>query len=391
MDNLCPLAQFPAAVYLEQYLQAHHRFQSLDFSDYSSSVGRMSRQCLASLRYFLPDQPNHEQILRRVLLNQELSRIDECLVEQPTVLQQQLAQTEITDPQHWLTVAASGKPVLFCTFHYGSYGLINGLLATQGIDFALPVSSQIFQQLKPRYDRNMQLLQEQSPATLGKMQLLDAESSTLLLQLRRKVKAGHSLLFYLDGNAGVGGMQSSNENMTPIRWFDQSIQSRIGLSFISHFLQIPIVPVLCYRRGLLQNTLYFGDALQPQMQEATADVHQQVTQQLFDFLATFVRKDPSQWEAWMYLHRFISTPPLLSEPKTIVLDNDKTLSFNHQKYQLLKYGSQLVVFDSSHFRYFTVPTDCSAVVEDLYRQPLDADQLAAWRPQLQQMPWIQQQ
>ncbi|MFN6261713.1 MAG: hypothetical protein ACK4XG_02775, partial [Chromatiaceae bacterium] len=83
MDNLCPLAQFPAAVYLEQYLQAHHRFQSLDFSDYSSSVGRMSRQCLASLRYFLPDQPNHEQILRRVLLNQELSRIDECLVEQP--------------------------------------------------------------------------------------------------------------------------------------------------------------------------------------------------------------------------------------------------------------------------------------------------------------------
>ena len=390
MDNLCPLAQFPAPEYLEQYLQAHRRFQQLDFSDYSSSVGRMSRQCLASLRYFLPDEANHQQILRRVLLNQELSKIDECLVEQPALLQQQFVQTEITDPQHWLAAAASGKPVLFCTFHYGSYGLINGLLASRGIDFALPVSSQIFQQLKPRYDRNMQLLQEQSPAALGQMQLLDAEASTLLLLLRRKVKAGHSLLFYLDGNAGVGGMQSSNENMTQIRWFDHAIQSRIGLSFISHFLQIPIVPVLCYRRGLLLNTLYFGEALQPRKQAATADVHQQVTQQLFDFLADFVKKDPSQWEAWMYLHRFISAPPLPVAPETQGICNDMTLSFNHQKYQLLKYGEQLVVFDPTYFRYFTVPTDCTAVVEDLYRQPLSADQLSAWQPQLQKMPWIQQ-
>lgn len=391
MENLCPLAQFPAPEYLEQYLQAHRRFQQLDFSDYSSSVGRMSRQCLASLRYFLPNQTNHEQILRQVLLNQELSRIDECLVEQPALLQQQFTQTEITDPQHWLTSAANGTPVLFCTFHYGSYGLINGLLATRGIDFALPVSSQILQQLKPRYDRNMQLLQAQSATTLGKMQLLDAESSTLLLQLRRKVKAGHSLLFYLDGNAGVGGMQSSNENMTQIRWFDHAIQSRIGLSFISHFLQIPIVPVLCYRRGLLQNTLYFGEAVQPQEQAATADLHQRVTQQLFDFLSGFVKKDPSQWEAWMYLHRFISLPPLPATSETQDVCNDLALSFNHQKYQLLKYGEQLVVFDTSHFRYFTVPADCSTVVEDLYRQPLSADQLAAWQPQLQKMPWIQQQ
>lgn len=391
MDNLCPLAQFPAPEYLEQYLQAHRRFQQLDFSDYGSSVGRMSRQCLASLRYFLPNQTNHEQILRQVLLNQELSKIDECLVEQPALLQQQFTQTEITDPQHWLAAAASGKPVLFCTFHYGSYGLINGLLASRGIDFALPVSSQIFQQLKPRYDRNMQLLQQQSSAALGQMQLLDAEASTLLLQLRRKVKAGHSLLFYLDGNAGVGGMQSSNENMTQIRWFDHAIQSRIGLSFISHFLQIPIVPVLCYRRGLLQNTLYFGEAVQPQEQAATADLHQRVTQQLFDFLSGFVKKDPSQWEAWMYLHRFISLPPLPTTSETQDVCNDLALSFNHQKYQLLKYGEQLVVFDTSHFRYFTVPADCSTVVEDLYRQPLSADQLAAWQPQLQKMPWIQQQ
>lgn len=391
MDKLCPLAQFPAPEYLEQYLQAHRRFQQLDFSDYGSSVGRMSRQCLASLRYFLPDEANHEQILRRVLLNQELSRIDECLVEQPALLQQQCAQTEVNDPQQWLAAAASGKPVLFCTFHYGSYGLINGLLASRGIDFALPVSSQIFQQLKPRYDRNMQLLQAQSPAALGQMQLLDAEASTLLLQLRRKVKAGHSLLFYLDGNAGVGGMQSSNENMTQIRWFHHAIQSRIGLSFISHFLQIPIVPVLCYRRGLLQNTLYFGESLQPQQQAATADVHQQVTQQLFDFLAIFVEKDPSQWEAWMYLHRFIRIPQLPDTPEIQWVRDDLAISFNHQKYQLLKYGEQLVVFDTSHFRYFTVPADCSAVVEDLYRQPLCADQLVAWQPQLQKMPWIQQQ
>lgn len=391
MHDLHPLAQFPAPAYLEQYLQAHKRFQNLDFSDYSISVGRMSRQCLASLRYFLPEHANHEQLLREILLNQELSRIDEYLVEQPNLLQQQLINTKIVDPQNWLDSVQKGRPVLFCTFHYGSYGLINGVLATRGIDFTLPISNEIFQQLKPRYDRNMKLLQEQSTVPLGQMELLDAESSTLLLQLRRRVKRNNSLLFYLDGNTGVGGMQSNSENMVHINWFEHSIQSRIGLSFISHFLQIPIVPVLCYRRGLMQNTLYFGEAIKPQKQIATVDMHQQVTQQLFNFLASFVNKDPSQWEAWMYLHRFINLPHLPSTREIQYTNDNLTFSFNHQKYELLKYGEQLVVFDTSHFRYFTVPKECIAVIEDLYRQPLRADQLAVWQPQFQKMPWIKQQ
>ncbi|MGH8402669.1 MAG: hypothetical protein ACRESO_04610, partial [Gammaproteobacteria bacterium] len=76
----------------------------------------------ANLHHLLPDIPLrvHPEIIDEILLHRLMAELD----EDSFFL---LGNTRIEDPHSVLTTAKS-EPVIFCTFHLGSYRLINTLL-----------------------------------------------------------------------------------------------------------------------------------------------------------------------------------------------------------------------------------------------------------------------
>src|SRR5690349_8607120 len=94
----------------------------------------------AGLTNFLPelDHNKHEAIFKDILLHQRLS-----VLEQEFFGALDYASYENLTPDVW---KALQSPAVICTFHTGSYRLINQFLAKNNIPYSLVISKDVLEQ-----------------------------------------------------------------------------------------------------------------------------------------------------------------------------------------------------------------------------------------------------
>tara|TARA_Y100000768_G_C23882125_1_gene635769 strand:- start:467 stop:1090 length:624 start_codon:yes stop_codon:yes gene_type:complete len=126
------------------------------------------------------------------------------------------------------------------------------------------------------------------------------------LKCKKAISDGYSLIFYADGNSGVGGMTKKN-NMIKINFLENEIYVRKGIAILSSILKKPLTSILL-SRDLTSNNVTFSieDNIQYLNDRKNEKQLEETVRKIWRPLEKQVSNDPGQWEGWLYYYNFIN-------------------------------------------------------------------------------------
>ena len=189
------------------------------------------------------------------------------------------------------------QPKIFCSFHLGSYTILPILLAKYKI--ALIVNK------KTLFTKGSKFIEVAKTNNIKEFDIIDAEESSSLINIIKKVKQGFSLFFYLDGNTGVGGFDRNDDKLEKIDFLGKKLLSRKGVAFLAYKLNLTIVPLYTYRENN-QNFIINDSSISTKNLQHTSieDFCFKCTQLLWSKFEKILLKYPHQWEGWQYIFNF---------------------------------------------------------------------------------------
>ncbi len=318
----------------------------------------------ANLNTFMPNLPSTEYFpfLRDVLYHQRIAAIDEKLVEKAG----DVMLTGLTDS---LWDAVAGKPTIFCTCHLGSYRILNTFLARIGAKISLLIDNQAYQQQGEKFIRIYDEVAAHFNQPQGNLTLINAEQPSAGMQLMRSLRQGRILVAYLDGNTGAGGVTRQDDKLVSIDFLNRPLLARKGLAFLSIATQTPIVPVFSFRPDRYSNTLHVMEPRVPTpvAHEEREAAYATLTQCLYNDFATLLRQYPSQWEGWLYVHKYLDLPKLRAQyvaPPAHDVTAKTEWQFNHDRYTNLAKGDTAVLFDKHLYRSIRVTSQLGELLRN---------------------------
>lgn len=298
-------------------------YQSFNLKEASEGAEWQFAVYSANLHNMLPELPQsgYLPIFRNIHTNRRLSFLDIEQVTCPGLL-------SINGWDNAWATHIRDKPCIICTYHTGSYRLINYLLTKAKVPFSLVVSSRAYKQerkaLKTMYTA---LLKEVGVA--ADLNLIDAEKSYSLIQMARAIKQGQSLVVYLDGNTGTKVGNNSYRNLLAVNFLSQQMAVRKGLASLAYHMSMPIYPILSMRTHHNCINYRHVNPIFPLANEAHATFTDRATRSLYTLLEFFVREHPEQWEGWLYLQNDLIYNTKAKKP--IDLDDCKQWSIYRKK------------------------------------------------------------
>ena len=278
-----------------------------------------------ALNYYLPYQSEQDELAfyNKIRLSQALASTDQ---EYSSLLLESCSLNQTGKN----VLKQTNMQFIFTTFHYCSYRLLPFLLGKAGFDICLVVTKDVLSKQAHQYLD----LKQQGNYNI-RFKILDAESKTIVKECIKAIRSGYSMLFYIDGNAGVGGMNRRDDSLIEVNFLSKKLLSRKGIAFLSSLTKKPIVPVVANKTSFNKLTFDFAQPLA--IPERTDRALQQTTQKIYSKLEPYLRCSPYKWEAWLYLYKWISTSyiqlhQIALTPHTI------SLRLNKNHFRLIDYG-----------------------------------------------------
>ncbi len=299
----------------------------------------------ANLTNFLPqvEEKEHEMLYTNLLRNLSLEKFDRRLMH--------LSDVSALEGDLSL-INNSKKPFIFCTFHIGSYRLIANALLRKGYQFSTLVRQEVFEKQKDEFKEYCDNMHD-TFQTPSKVNILNAEDPRVLLQMTRELKAGRSLLVYIDGDTGSG-----EDHKTTVDFLNQQIKVRKGIPYASYLSGVPILPIVQYRKANLQNVLRIGKPIAMKKNEGREEFSQRSLRAIYKYFGEYIKKYPDQWEGWTYIHNaMIIKPETTSTNITYNLARKATYRFNQSRYRIFELESNYLLFDRSAYETFEITAD----------------------------------
>lgn len=308
----------------------------------------------ANLLNFLPEVPivNHEEVYLNILSNN-------ALISTETYFPELIDRIKIYGDAS-VVEDNKKKAKLYCTYHVGSYRAIIGVLAKAAIDFVLIVDTNTFYKQQERIKQTVSAIWNHFGKTAF-FELVDAERVDIGIILSKYLMTGVSVVVYLDGNTGVGGIYNKNDQMLRINFLAGQIFSRKGISTLSYATKSPIVPVIShYTENGNTPALMFYDAVNPESWAKDKELYcVQVTTHLYGILAENLKVYYKQWEGWLYLHKYLDFKSLDAKAATNILDDiswsdAQRISFNEEEFGIFKIEEDSYLFDKRTYKSFKI-------------------------------------
>ncbi len=318
----------------------------------------------ANLSNYLPaiDPKMHMKLFAQLLIHKRLSKL-----EQGSLAALHSLHTENLDDADLKLLKE--RPAIICTFHTGSYRIINSFLVKNNVPFSLVIGNSIIAAEGEDYHSLYKTLAGQNEKT--GFTIIDAENPGSGLQMLRELKRGRNLLLYMDGNSGAGVSTIKNDNNCLVNFLHQQLYARKGIGFLAHAANVPIIPAVNYRPGLNDVRLRFYDAILPDSCEGRDNFATKVTQQLYDILSSFVRQYPEQWEAWMYLHKVASITNLLIPLKGKT--SGTMVRFNLKDYGVFQLDKKPFLFQKNSYTSYPIETALYKKLRQSIKKPVSKE------------------
>lgn len=325
--------------------------------------------CLSN---YLPNIPQeeHTQIFKNIFIHQKLSMFEQSFYELPDYVAYENLNSQI-----WNLLKK--RTSIICTFHTGSYRLINLFLAKNEIPYSLVVSKDVIATQGSSFKEMFKELNK-SENTEEALKLIDAESPTSILQMIRDLKSGRNLVIYIDGNSGSGNETINNNNNCVINFLNKKIYARQGIGFLAHRMQVPILTVASYRESLNEIKLKFFDPIFSDIKQDRDVFIKNTTQNIYDLIAPIIKQYPEQWEAWLYLHKVADTTENIfdidSESTVLPKVNDR-FRFNSSCFGIFKIIKDNFLFKKSNYKSYRISDSVYDVLNMCMTEPIMRNQI----------------
>lgn len=302
----------------------------------------------AALSNYLPaiDFEKHESIYKDILLHKKLSILEQSNYESLEYVDMENCTDEIL-------LLLKNKPTIICTFHTGSYRLLNLFLMKNKIPYSLVVGEDVVQ----RDGIQFQNIYNSLPgnADENNFSIIDAEKANVGLQMLRELKRGRSLVLYMDGNTGSGAATTKNDNRCIVDFLHQQIYARKGIAFLAHAANVPIITATSYRKSNENIKLKFFDPIFPDLSKERNLFAQETTQQIYDLIAPIITAYPGQWEGWLYIHKVanIINMDKASEGKNVGMPTEK-VSLDSFRFGIFKINGTSFLLRKGSYSFYTI-------------------------------------
>ena len=326
----------------------------------------------ATLTHFCPEIParQHEAIYLRLLTNHWLSARSFRYVDFGSLAHINMA---IKGEAGFLQPTDAPRPArIFCTYHLGGYRGILVMLLNAGYPLTLVIDNRTLVNQKEYIEQVAAQLNQYNTQSAS-IELLDAESPAIGRQMASALYQGRSILIFLDGNTGVGGIYQRTSRQLRIPFMNGIIVSRTGIAMLAQATRTPIIPIISYYKSIDGLELPHYDCLPMILPQAVpAEVFvRETTQQLYDLLADYARQYVDQWESWFYFHKFLDVDalPAALEPAPLPTDQQvaATLRFNGERYSLFRLDRAGYLFDQHTYQTFSLTDDAFRWLDQLER------------------------
>ncbi len=334
----------PKQLYKQELEHCREHFEQVDlvkeqgylmkFTTFSATVGNL-----------IPSIPRqeHETMFRELLLHQLLTTFDQKFLTAGDLV-------KFRGKHKFLKKADA--PRIYCTYHLGSYRLLTSVLFRQGVDCVLLVGNNMNRSQGDGMAEHIEELRKKHGLT-NVFRVVETGSPSAGLTVLRELKAGRSLIVYVDGSPETAPEAGEESQFLSVRFGDRRVLTRKGVAYLSHAAGVPIVPVVSYRQADMTNVLHCLNPILPIAHSNREIYCQEAMQQLYDAFWPFLIQYPEQWEGWNYIHSFL-------EPETRANRSIGRVSqpaFNEERYSLCDLQQSPILFDRQLYQTYEITED----------------------------------
>lgn len=198
-------------------------------------------------------------------------------------------------PSIEISSALPTRPSIFVTIHLGCYILTAVCLIKSGVKLCIPVTHRVFTEQVHKYE--LKFNSTDPHHIYSSIKFVDVESSRGLVQLIRYIKANYSILFYIDGNSGIGGMERKDNKLIEVPFFNNSIFVRKGIGYLSNKLRLNIYPIYtAFLENINSQVVY----LLPEIPYTPNQTDSDITNIVWNRFKKPIYSHFEQWEPWLY-------------------------------------------------------------------------------------------
>ncbi|MVM30729.1 hypothetical protein GO755_11860 [Spirosoma sp. HMF4905] len=309
----------------------------------------------ANVENVLPSIPRreHEALFRELLLQQVFTTFDQKCLTAGDLVKLRGAH-DVLNKEY--------SPKIYCTYHLGSYRLLTSVLFRKGVDCVLLVGSNMNRNQGEEMAEHIEGLRQKHGLT-NVFRVVEAGSPSAGLTVLRELKAGRSLIVFVDGSPETAPQVGEESQFLSVRFGQRRVLTRKGVGYLSHAAGVPIVPVVSYRQSDMTNVLHCLKPIRPIVRSDRDMYCQEAMQQLYDAFWPYLKQYPGQWEGWNFIHLFL-------EPE-IVKNNffnyhAKRLAFNEKRYTLCDLEQAPILFDRRLYQTYEITEDLRDLLLNLH-------------------------
>lgn len=332
-------------LYKQELMRCRENFEQLDLTRERGYLMKFTTFS-ANVENVVPTIPRqeHETLFRELLTQQVFATFD----------QHYLTSVDLVKLRgHYSSFRHLKEPRIYCAYHLGSYRMLTSVLFRQGIDCVLLVGSNMNRQHGQELIDWSERLRHEHGLTNG-FRIVEAGSPSAGLTVLRELKAGKSLIVFVDGSPETAPEAGEEHQFLAVRFGKRRVLTRKGVGYLSHASNVPIVPVISYRLADMTNVLHCLKPIRPIPKSDREMYCQEVMQQLFDAFWPFLIKYPGQWEGWNFIHSFLE--PEASE-HTFFDSVTQRLHFNEYRYSLCDLEDAPILFDRRLYQTYEITAD----------------------------------
>jgi len=323
----------------------------------------------AGLVNYLPEinTSEHEAIYKNILLHKKLSILEQSSFEALDYVTTENLSAATLD-------LLKTKPAVICTFHTGSYRILNLFLIKHRIPFSLVMGEAIVQQEGEMFHNLYNNLPGSNAS--DDFKIINAEDANVGLKMLRELKKGRSLLLYIDGNTGAGAATTKNDNRCVINFLHQQLFARKGIAYLAHTARVPVVTVASYRHSWEHIRLKFYNPIVPDAEIDKTLFAENATQQIYDLVSPLIKAYPEQWEGWLYIHKSakIIQDSIVQERIKNACITEK-ISFDSFRFGIFKLNGSPFLLNKNTYAFYEINNQLYDLLTACNNHPVKKDRI----------------
>lgn len=338
----------------------------------------------ANLFHLRPDLPvdSHAQITRRIYFHQRRAHLDQFHLDALVPGVHEIG------PQ--VTIPLAGTPAIVCTYHYGAYRLVLPHLLLRRVKVAMLIDRRVADAQGAEFEGILRGFCTRWNLPQDYFRIHDTSRPSMLLSLRRDLRAGYTVLVFIDGNIGSDRDTGEGEHTVPVPFLGATLHSRTGVAVLSHLAKVPIVPVLMKRseHDELSHELHALAPIGPGSGERK-DYVRHACAAMWQPLDDALRADPLPWESWRYVDRSLDLVQLQARHPASPSDGDPLrVILNEERFALDASHAEPVLFDRVTYRLRPLSPSLLRFLEQFRGTPRSS-QYALAQPKMTPATWRQ--